>query len=302
MLPPPGEIIEVDGVSLHIESRGSGRPCVVLDSGAGGFTPYWSLVTQEVETFSTVFNWDRPGLGWSGTDAKPRDIDRIVSLLRAALEGKGIDPPFVLVGHSLGGMHVRRFAMQYPNEVAGLVLVDPHTEEMGQISLQTLKMIPFLTLSKIAKALGRIFGKHVDSSPDPLAGLELDKLPPAAVDALKQIIATEAYQSARAADSASAESSRQTMRETAAVEFPQVPLVVISSTGKELESMPRSVRLGMTPKKMARLLERYHRPLSDLSSKGRWIQAYGSTHHVPVDAPQLIVRAIREVIEESRGS
>ena len=102
--PPPGEMVDVGGYSLHINCVGQGSPTVLLDAGSGGFSAQWVRVQQEVSGTTRVCAYDRAGMGWSEMGPDPRDAKRITGELHALLEGAGIEGPYVLVGHSFGGL------------------------------------------------------------------------------------------------------------------------------------------------------------------------------------------------------
>jgi pimeloyl-ACP methyl ester carboxylesterase len=122
--PPPGRLVEVDGCRLHLQMAGCGLPSVVLESGLGGMSSAWGWIQPEAAKFSSVFSYDRAGLGWSGPDAAPKSAGLAARRLRALLHKAGMLPPYVLVGHSMGGLLVRVFAGLFPEEVAGMVLLD----------------------------------------------------------------------------------------------------------------------------------------------------------------------------------
>jgi len=135
--PPPGKLLDIGGFRLHLYSTGSspaGRPIVIMESGPGMPALFWSLIQPEVAKFARVITYDRAGLGWSepGPVGVPRTSRQIVDELRALLSRAGITGPYVLVGYSFGGHHVRLFANQYPDEVAGLVLLDASHEDQFQ--------------------------------------------------------------------------------------------------------------------------------------------------------------------------
>ena len=122
--PPPGEMVDVGGYSLHINCVGQGSPTVVLDSALGDFSAQWVRVQREVSGTTRVCAYDRAGMGWSETGPHPRDAKQITGELHALLTKAGIEGPYVLVGHSLGGLSMLTYAARYPDEVAGVVLVD----------------------------------------------------------------------------------------------------------------------------------------------------------------------------------
>jgi pimeloyl-ACP methyl ester carboxylesterase len=124
--PAPGLLVHVDGRQIHLQVLGteSGGPTVVLEAGMGSFSPNWYWVQQELAPTVRSVAYDRAGLGWSRRSRRPRDAQTIAVELRDALREAGIEPPYVLAGHSFGGLPVRAFADLYPEMTAGLILVD----------------------------------------------------------------------------------------------------------------------------------------------------------------------------------
>jgi pimeloyl-ACP methyl ester carboxylesterase len=107
---------------------GQGSPTVVLDSGLGDFSAQWVRVQRRVSGTTRVCAYDRAGMGWSEMGPDPRDAEQITSELHTLLGKAGIEDPYVMVGHSLGGLSMLTYANRYPDEVAGVVLVDSSTE------------------------------------------------------------------------------------------------------------------------------------------------------------------------------
>jgi pimeloyl-ACP methyl ester carboxylesterase len=97
---------------------------VVFENGLGGTIDWWAKVFPEVSKDTTAFAYNRPGYGDSDEADTPRDGGHVVDELRSPLGSKGLKPPYVLVGHSLGGLYMQLFARRYPDEVNALVLVD----------------------------------------------------------------------------------------------------------------------------------------------------------------------------------
>ena len=131
--PPPGRLVDVGGYRLHIHClgpEGASGPTVVMDAGIGECSLGWGLVQPEIARFARVCTFDRAGLGWSDPAPTPRTSRQIVSDLHALLTNAGIKPPYVLVGHSFGGLNARLYTSQFPEEVAGMVLVDSAHEDL----------------------------------------------------------------------------------------------------------------------------------------------------------------------------
>jgi pimeloyl-ACP methyl ester carboxylesterase len=133
--PPPGERVELaDGRQLHLDvtSRGGG-PTIVLEAGAGLPSSLWrstvEAVLETIEVPLTVVAYDRAGSAWSGPPQVAPTPQVVVADLREALAKRGLSGPYVLVGHSIGSHYVRAFAADHPEEVVGLVLIDPRHEE-----------------------------------------------------------------------------------------------------------------------------------------------------------------------------
>lgn len=125
-VPPPGTLYDVGGFRLHIDCKGQlqGAPAVIVEGGAMSASPTYYWLQHLLQSETMVCTYDRAGLGWSDNSVTPRDSDTITRELHALLVQAGIEPPLVLVGHSIGGAHIRVYADNYPNDVAGLVFVD----------------------------------------------------------------------------------------------------------------------------------------------------------------------------------
>jgi pimeloyl-ACP methyl ester carboxylesterase len=122
--PMTGELVDVDGHKLHIECAGTGAPTVVFESGLAQGSAYWGRIASAVAPTARVCIYDRAGRGWSEPASGPQDGLAVATDLHALLAGSGNAPPYVMVGHSTGGPYVRIFAVKYPDEVAGMVLLD----------------------------------------------------------------------------------------------------------------------------------------------------------------------------------
>ncbi|MEZ4735051.1 MAG: alpha/beta hydrolase [Caldilineaceae bacterium] len=118
--PPSGQLVDVGGYRLHLSCIGQGSPTVILESGQANSLAVWSWIQPEVAKTTQVCAYDRAGIGGSDTGPLPRDARQMVRELHTLLQNAAIAPPYVLVGHSFGGLVTHVYAAQYPAEVAGL--------------------------------------------------------------------------------------------------------------------------------------------------------------------------------------
>jgi pimeloyl-ACP methyl ester carboxylesterase len=123
-----GHLVDVGGRRLHISCSGSGAPAVVLDSGLNMTMKTWGVVPSEVAQFARVCMYERAGVGESDPAPVPRTFQQLTTDLYTLLRNAGVPGPYVLVGHSVGGLNVRLFASEHPEEVAGIILVDASNE------------------------------------------------------------------------------------------------------------------------------------------------------------------------------
>ena len=123
--PPPGQLVDVGGYRLHINCAGSGSPTVIIEAGWEDWSTSWAAYVQpEVAKTTRVCTYDRAGMGWSEVGPLPRDAAQNAKELQTLLQNANIPGPYVMVGHSLGGLVVRVFVHEYSSDVVGVVLID----------------------------------------------------------------------------------------------------------------------------------------------------------------------------------
>lgn len=127
--PSQERLVPVDGSTMALHISGSGKVAIILEAGGGGDHRSWSVLQPQLNSLGRVVSYDRLGYGHSGRSERPRSARVVAEQLHEGLTRAGINPPFLLVGHSYGGAIARVFASKYPNEVIGLVLVDPALED-----------------------------------------------------------------------------------------------------------------------------------------------------------------------------
>lgn len=158
--PPPGQMVAVGGHQMHILCAGEGSPTVILEAAGGHFSATWALVHPAIAQSTRVCAYDRAGYGWSEPGPEPRDAGRIATELHTLLEQARIDPPYVLVGHSVGGIYIRVYNAQYPGEAVGMALVDAtHPDNWARQgeSIETLQTVAGVSAVLARVGLARLF-------------------------------------------------------------------------------------------------------------------------------------------------
>ena len=170
---PPGELVNTETSKHHVHVSGKGEPTIILDAGMGGFSVDWAFVQPELSKFSTVLSYDRAGYGWSKSNENRVTSEEYVNDLRMLLLKLKLKPPYILVGHSFGGLNMQLFAAAFPEEIAGLVLVDSVHEHYylqeymsEKRKLNFSKMLRVYKLGYILAPLGipRYLKQHIGSN------------------------------------------------------------------------------------------------------------------------------------------
>jgi pimeloyl-ACP methyl ester carboxylesterase len=225
--PPPGQMVDVGGYSLHLYCMGEnieGRPTVILEQGLGGTSAAWVRVQPGIAQSTRVCAYDRAGMGWSDLSPEPRDAEQIVAELHSLLQKAEVPAPYVLVGWSYGGLYVRKYANQYPDEVVGLVLLDAsHPDQWrstpaGQAQYETLSR-----QYAIAPQLARLGVMRVMGLFQPDSGL-----PAPQSGALKAFFAATKDWDAQSAEFLASPATNEQVRNLTSLA--NMPLIVLTAT------------------------------------------------------------------------
>jgi pimeloyl-ACP methyl ester carboxylesterase len=286
--PPPGVLVEIPGASIHFLVSGDGRPAVILDSALASTSLSWSQVQPAVARFTRVASYDRVGFGWSSPSSRPRSVDVLVEELRGALAALPIEPPYVLVGHSYGGFAAKLYAALHPSEVAGMVLVDvPHPGKWASPSPAELARIARgARIARAAAFLAR-FG---------ILRLFLRLAPRRWLGTLSALLSMLSEKERSVVRMFWVRPS--TLRALASLieEAPRSAVLVESAAG-ELGERPLAVVTAADPSPDRR---REQDEEARRSRRSRHLVAERSGHWVPLEEPQLVVEAIRGVVDEAR--
>ncbi len=283
--PVIGRSYDVGGYRMHMDCTGEGTPAVILESGLGDSYVSWRKVQPAIAKFTRVCSYDRAGLGYSDSSPQPRTSKVMAGEMRTLLKAAGVSPPYVLVGHSMGGYNVRIFANLYPNEVAGMVLVDashpdqenrfpPELKDMEGSWLREFEFLEYAAPFGIPRLMGLC-------EQDPV-----------------QRAADCNFQSARegvAEMKAFSESAAQT---AATGSLGDLPLAVLShDPDKPSADLPADLA-----KPTNDAWEKMQEELAHLSTRGTQTIAKNSSHYIQIDRPDVVIDAVRKVVEQARSS
>jgi pimeloyl-ACP methyl ester carboxylesterase len=310
---PPGKLVDVGGYRLHLNCTGKDGPAVVLIAGAGDFSFDWELVQPDVARFTRVCSYDRAGLAWSDPGPTPRTMRQDAYELHTLLRAARIKPPYVLVGHSLGGLIARAYAEKYPNELAGLVLVDSTHEDtvlifQGKLvrirehakgtpvpQVQTMKSNP---PKPPAKEDLEQFESNQKTFGPPKIGSPFDKLPPH-TQAVRLWALSQPPRAAGSPDFWSEElQAMYSARAKTPYQLGDKPLVVLLAKpgyGQPPGGIPADEWKNFNEEKRQQKVE-----LTNLSRNSKLIVAERSGHHIQLDEPQVVTEAIRLAVNAVR--
>jgi pimeloyl-ACP methyl ester carboxylesterase len=292
--PPPGRLVDVDGRPMHIYCSGAGSPMVLLESGAGDDWIYWQKVQPEVAAHARVCAYDRAGLGWSDAQPGPRDAPHVIDQLHRLLGAAGERPPLVLVGASAGALYVRVYASTYPSDVAGLVFVDGSTPEQAyalpaarytEAAAAARHRAAALEWIKNATGWSRATGGcagEVD------AGLERYADVARVVACRPSIVLADLREWEQFWRSAAAAREARCCG--------RLPIVIVSQDPDRATPGWSAAAIEAQP-----IWNGLQDGMKSLSPNSRRVIARGSGHHVMVDRPDVVVRAILDVVDAARA-
>ena len=232
--PMPGQLIDVGGHRLHLNCRGSGSPTVILEPGAGGISSTLAWITPAVARDTRVCVYDRAGRGWSEPADGPQDGAQIANDLHTLLERAQVPGPYVMAGHSFGGLYVLAFAARYPDEVAGLVLLD--STEPGSAATPTTSPETESSFDITWRASALLSSLARVGVPRLIAQLDFGSLPPRARDEARRLTVTPDHAQSTIDEYMQAGASRD--QAASLRDFSDKPLFVLTAgSGSDAEWM-----------------------------------------------------------------
>lgn len=287
----PGRLVDVDGIEMHLYCTGSGSPTVVLDAGLGEFSHTWQGLQPDIAAFTRVCSYDRAGYGWSEASPHSRTSQQIADELHILLQAAEEDGPYLLVGHSLGGFHVRVFAKTYPSETAGIVLLDASHENMGE-RLPGVQRFPQRVIQLRDQARQAKWGTFRGQPVPPLQlGL------PAHISPANQRLRRHATYLQTIAAELDVMMSTSANQVRTARNFGDLPVYVISRSPTWRGSEALKTQAGID---VEAIWHSYQQDHTTLSTNTHHIVADTSGHYVHLEAPTLVRNILYEAVQAFR--
>jgi pimeloyl-ACP methyl ester carboxylesterase len=306
--PPPGRLVSIGTHRLHIRCDGDGAPTVIFDAALGGSSLSWSLVQPTVARLTQACTYDRAGFGWSDAGPLPRTADRIADELHELLRAAAVPPPYVLVGHSYGGLVMRFYASRHPNDVAGLVLIEPAipeewtnpTDEQRALIARGVRLCRYGAtaarrgLAQLVWGLvrfGALRAARLVVGLVSRGGLRREdegilapiwKLPPEVRSVLREMWTQPKFFEALGSQIDTVCESAAAVMSAGPADYDDLPLTVLSSARSSEQRLQADSALARR------------------STRGRHILAAESGHWIPLEAPQVVVDAIAAMVAEVR--
>lgn len=275
--PPPGKLIDIGGYKLHFNASGQGYVAVICDAGLSGTSLGWSLVQEEASKFARVCSYDRAGYSWSDPSPLERTSTNIAKELYALLKKADISGPYILVGHSFGGANMLLFADLYPEETLGVILVDSVHEDM----LQEMASPPgFFDHPKVQWFLSFVGYKRLKGPSEEIKAMFCPLPTEVQAAYIAQMNKTRYIETVNQEMDSLSESLSQLGEKKIHL---QQPLTVITAG---------IISSGEEERKWKQLQKR----LLSKSEKAKQIVAENSDHMINHHQPEIIVDAIREMV------
>jgi pimeloyl-ACP methyl ester carboxylesterase len=303
-------LVQIEGGRrLNMNCLGRGSPTVIFEQGLGAHILSWEKVAPAIASVTKTCVYDRAGEGFSDPSERPATAENVDLDLRALVRAAGIDGPVVLVGHSIGGLYATLFADEYPDDVAGLVLVDPSFagQDLGITSpkqkqdyaedyrQEVADLTRCITLARAAP-----IGENNPACPWSFSPQRTDfqklYLGYAFGHSYKwaeELSELQAFQS-----DGSGASEDEIQEERARRSFGPMPVIVLTA------GQPPALQEGQTPEDQAREREVWrkgHDALAARSRQGKSVVVPGASHFIQIDRPDAVISAVQEVISKVRA-
>jgi len=305
LYPQLGRLVDVGTHRLHIIESGRGSPTILLEAGLMSTVLSWTELQRALSASFRVVSYDRAGLGWSDSGPMPRTADRIVDELHTLLERAAIPPPYILVGHSFGGLTMPLFAARFPDEVAGMVLVDPvapaewnppmeHDRRLTRIGAKVcrraallarfgvIRFVAFLLTAggkRVASHLVRLISRGTPADAGTVSSPWFSALP-----ANEKAMASVFWVQPKFALTIASQLENLPVSAASVGQFSNFsdkPVVILSA-----RTAPEHRRME-------------HASMAERLPHGEYVSAESSNHWIMQEEPNLVIRAIEKVVKYS---
>ncbi len=292
----PGKLVDVGGHRLHVRAQGEGDVVVVFEADEGCWSTHWGRLPEDLGTVTASVAYDRGGLGWSEPGPPPRDAETLARELHQLLARLAPGQPAILVGHGTGAHILRAYAHRYPFETAGLILVDPFHDGIGDRLRR--EQIPPATASPFLISLTSFLGtfgilRLMQSKLSGNAALNLPERQRATLDALE--LNPRVRRGATEELVAEAQTLEYLRRIQESGEF---PMRILTSTNT---MSPDMVPADFPLDTYNRIWTEQSEAFLDLSRRAKRVLVEGSGHQLQLDRPEVVMQAILDVLDEVRA-
>lgn len=289
--PAPGEMIDVGGHSLHLHCIGEGEPTLIIDAGAADWSLSWLALQEDLSERTRTCIYDRAGLGWSETGEAPRTSETLVRELHTLLLNANIEPPYIFLGHSLGGYNARLYHEQYPDDLAGMILLESaHPEQWNQFPAEVEglveEQVSLLNMMSLLSNFGivrLILPEHAHLSED-FQGI------------YRSHMATSHHMTASAYElGGGIESARQVPDSS----LGDLPLVVVTA-GHSFDAF-RDFTDDLPFEEAEATWQSLQFELTRLSTNSLHLISPNATHNIHFDDPEIVIEAVEQMLSMLEG-
>jgi pimeloyl-ACP methyl ester carboxylesterase len=305
----PGDVIYLNDRRVYYTLKGKGSPAVVCEPGLASSSAEWWAIQDELSGSARVLTYDRAGYGWSELANGPRTSRQIALELKGLLEALKIDPPYILVGHSLGGLYINHFCRLYPDVVGGVVLIDPVSPDDVRFRQELLPRVyksSGVDRSKFLKVQGWLsgFGFLRVIKPFLLKSPQLSPyrhLPPKAFRAFWNNFLFPKNAQTALNEYIQAHDPRNMIDLKNSGDFPPVPMrILVHHREKMRDTIVRTGDLSRDDAdKVENLSQELMRSYGALSPKSKIVTAETGSHLIHLTQPEVVIQTISEVLQEA---
>jgi len=303
---PSGKLYDIGDYKLHLTCTGEGSPTVILEAGAGSPGLVWGSVQGEVEKFTRVCSYDRAGFGYSESAKGSLSPQQVASDLNDLLEEANVPGPYIMVGHSAGGVYVQAYTSEHPSNVVGIVLVDSsHEGENLRLPPEWVKLNntqnTMIAVCRAISPFGLMRLAHMFDAA--IADVAID--PQVGAAYLATTYQTRFCRESAREIEALAVTSNQPDIPGSLADMPLIVLTADTSQAQIEAQIPPYLKSTVGPEVVAKIFQvnrEMQQSLVNLSSRDMQVMVPNNGHFIQLERPDVVIDAIREVMAQVRGN